>query len=394
MPGVLLTPDRIESMKRDTLHRDAYSVPDRVKAWEAVNRWHMEARETNRGLPPDTGPYLFSADMGESKSHLMITYAVQAWATRAVPVFSVPSVGALFGYLLTYEEMYDFADMIPPGSILIIDEIAALLDVYTSRANRGRTLHAGLTSFRKGGTLLLTATAHEARVSWEMKSSYKAVIKPGRRYPTKQVLAAVKYFTCEPIYKTMYKRAHELEYPPFCYVQARGLIAPWAGRKVFEDYDAYLADMRAANRNGAQGATKWKEVKVVVPNEEWMNIGGKLYDTFQRVPTSDAFGIDSKRLHEHWGRQKNNPIGRFLAAAVAQGALATVVDRYGWVRQDILRDMAAEFDSSAFKGMSAAKFRGMLDAAIGPVQVGKRKAVTTHRVAAGAIESAIKGVGK
>ena len=394
MPGVLLTPDRIRSMKRDSLHRDAYGITERVATWEKINRWHMEARETNRGLPPDTGPYLFSGDMGTSKSHLMVTYALQAWANRAVPVFSVPSVGALFGYLLTYEEMYDFADSIPPGSILIIDEIAALLDVYTSKANRGRTLHAGLTSFRKGGTLLLTATAHEARVSWEMKSSYRAVIKPERRYPAKRVVTARHHFTCEPTkYKLVYLRANELKYPPFCYVQARGLIAPWAGRKVFEDYDSYLADMQAGNRNGAQGDTKWKEVPVTVPTEGWMALGAQLYDTFERVPTSDPFGIDSKRMHDHWGTQKGDPMGRFLAAAVEQGTLGQV-HKAGWVAQDVLRDLAVEFDPARFKGISAGQFRSMLEKAVGAVKVGRRSAVTERRVAVGAIEQAVKGVGK
>ena len=88
----------------------------------------MWGRENNPGLPPNTGIYLFSALMGEGKSLLMIAFAMLAWMFRAVPVFSSESMGALFGYRLSLPQVYNFPDVMPPGSILLLDEIAALAD--------------------------------------------------------------------------------------------------------------------------------------------------------------------------------------------------------------------------------------------------------------------------
>ena len=85
MPGELMTEDTIRSMRRDSLHRDIYDEAKRLDGWRAINGYHMWAREHNPGLPPDTGIYLFSAPMGEGKSHLMIAFVMLSWMFRAVP---------------------------------------------------------------------------------------------------------------------------------------------------------------------------------------------------------------------------------------------------------------------------------------------------------------------
>ena len=124
MPGLFLDEDIIRSMREDTLHRDIHAVEARLEAWRLVHEHHLWAREHNPGRPPDTGIYLFKAPMGEGKSHLMLAYAMLAWMFRGVPVFSSESMGALFGYQLRLEEIYNFSDVLPPGSILLVDELA------------------------------------------------------------------------------------------------------------------------------------------------------------------------------------------------------------------------------------------------------------------------------
>ena len=74
-----------------------------------------------------------------------------------------------FGYRLPLENVYSFSDTAPAGSIVLIDELAAIADRYTGGSNRGRTLHNSLTSFRKGGNLALAATAAESHLSWQPK---------------------------------------------------------------------------------------------------------------------------------------------------------------------------------------------------------------------------------
>ena len=124
MPGLFLDEDIIRSMREDTLHRDIHAVEARLEAWRLVHEHHLWAREHNPGRPPDTGIYLFKAPMGEGKSHLMLAYAMLAWMFRGVPVVSSESMGALFGYQLRLEEIYNFSDVLPPGSILLVDELA------------------------------------------------------------------------------------------------------------------------------------------------------------------------------------------------------------------------------------------------------------------------------
>ena len=55
-------------------------------------------------------------------------------------MFSPESAGLLFGYRISLEEMYGFSDILPQGSILICDELAALSDNYGAGAVRSRDI--------------------------------------------------------------------------------------------------------------------------------------------------------------------------------------------------------------------------------------------------------------
>ena len=370
MPGTLLGPETIKAMRPDALHRDVYSEKQRLEAWSLVNDYHMWSRENNPDLPPDTGIYLFSAPMGEGKSLLMITIAMMAWMFRAVPVFSSESMGALFGYQLSLPQVYNFPDVIPPGSILLLDEIAALADAHSGQANRGRVLHAGLTSFRKSGNLALTASAAESHISWQIRVATKGVIKPQMFTPTKKVITAYDY-RGRPKVAKMRLRESELKYHKFCYLRAQSLRQPWQGRMVWEDYRQALRDFQqsrlARSRGHSQLDQRWKVENVPTPSPYYMDLAAKLYDTYARVPISDALSLGAQQMQEMAGQLRAARDGHTQEAQVANFITWAIQHRVfagyagvGSVPYDDILMVARKHDPRAFEGFSKAALRRAL----------------------------------
>ena len=370
MPGTLLGPETIKAMRPDALHRDVYSEKQRLEAWSLVNNYHMWARENNPGLPPDTGIYLFSAPMGEGKSLLMIAIAMMAWLFRAVPVFSSESMGALFGYRLSLPQVYNFPDVIPPGSILLLDEIAALADAHSGQANRGRVLHAGLTSFRKSGNLALTASAAESHISWQIRVATKGVIRPQMITPTKEVITAYDY-RGRPTFARMRLRESEVEYPKFCYMRAQSLRQPWQGRRVWEDYQQALRDFQQSRLTRSRGHSqldpRWKVEKMPMAAPFYVDLAAKLYDTYARVPISDALSIGAQQMQEMAGQLRaardghtqEAQVANFIAWAIQHRVFAGYAGVGGVPYDDILM-VARKHDPRAFEGFSKAALRRAL----------------------------------
>ncbi len=383
MPGKFLDVDVIRSMKPDTLRRDVYSEEDRVEAWETVNKLHMWAREHNPGIPKKHGIYLFSAGMGEGKSHMMISIAMLAFAYRAIPVFSSESMGALFGWRLSLEEIYNFPDVVPPGSIVLVDEIAALADRYSGMANRGRVLSAGLTSFRKGGNLLLCGTAAEAQVAWQIRVACEAVIEPRRSTPLKTVLAGYS-FTGNPKYRKVRMREHELPFPPFCYQTATAYIQPWAGKRVAEDYRSEKASLHVHNRRQSDLSKflqRWKTAELCRLSPDLMNLSACLYDTYSRVPISDAHRIDAAAMRTEADRLlSGRGVGAGLPAFLTWAFSTDFFDRYadGWIGFGDLHGLRCHFDKG-YKGMSINALKRELEPLVPP------EARTARRVAVEAL---------
>ena len=236
MPGTLVTEDLIRSMREDELHRDIFSTEERARAFRAAQAGHMWARENNAGYPDHHGLYVFSAKMGEGKSLLMESIALAAWMYHAVPVFSPTSAGLLFGYRIELEQLYQVSDVVPQGSIIVLDEVAALADNFGGQAMRSRTLGATMTAFRKEGLLILAGSAAEWNIAPALKIAAEAIVTPKVYRPTKEVV--VDYDDhYEPITETYYKRKNELDYPSFCYMKADALVTPWERRRVREDFE-------------------------------------------------------------------------------------------------------------------------------------------------------------
>jgi hypothetical protein len=308
--------------------------------------------------------------MGEGKSHLMLCYALLAWMFRAVPVFSSESMGALFGYGIRLDEVYNFSDVLPPGSILLVDELAAIADSMAGQANRGRVLHAGLTSFRKGGNLALTATASEWNISPQLKIAMRAVIEPKRTRPTKRVVTSYDS-RGRPKLAQLYLREHELEYPRFCYLKAEGLLAPWVGRRAHEDYRQALHESRNPRRQpGKAMDPRWKPSKVLTPSPFYMDLASKLYDTHMRVPTSDSHSIDADVMRASAERARGETSIPGLIAWLNQ---QHILREYQGLENIQLKDLheTAKAYSPVFERMSRRRFGRELTEEIGEEAVGR-----------------------
>ena len=198
--------------------------------------------------------------------------------------------------------MYQFSDIFPQGAVLICDELAALADSYGSQAMRNRTLGATMTSFRKSGGLVLGASAAEWAISGHLKVSSEALITPRRAWPKKTVAVYEKqspYGNMKLVNKQVYLKTGEMEYPPFCYMGARGLKIPWERKRLEEDYRAELHKARMpARKNGNRqdNLDRWHPIAVSSPTPATAYWASALYDSFARVPVSDQHFIGADRM--------------------------------------------------------------------------------------------------
>ena len=362
--------DLIRSMRPDDLHRDIYTEEDRLKAWQRVEHNHHLAREQNPGYPEKHGLFLFSAGMGEGKSLLMCALALAAYVFRAVPVFSPDSAGLLFGNRIDLASLYQFSDVVPQGSVLVADEIAALADNYGGQATRSRTLGATMTSFRKGASLVLAGTAAEWSIAGQLRVTAEAVVTPRRYRPTKQVLTDFDSRK-RPIYTTMTLRDNELKCPSFAYMKATALGIPWERRRVQEDYEKQLRDAQRAKRKSRNDAledlARWRPMGFSVPPPWFMAFAAKLYDTHSRVPVSDQHAVSADVMRqEAEARQdlRDGPtqgdVAERLGALLRWSVGTRLYDEHwgsGYIPFKDLHRGAVHFDRRTFGRMSVAAFR-------------------------------------
>ena len=365
--GVQVNEDMIRSMKYDDLHRDIFSVDDRVAMFKKAKAMHLRSREHNCGAPTGRGLYIFSAGMGEGKSHLMATIAFMAYCNRGVPVFSPDSAGLLFGQRLSLPQMYQFSDSLPQGSILVVDEVSALADAYGGQATRARTLSATMTSFRKEGTLLLAGSAAEWAINNALRVSAEGVVTPSKFRPVKNVIVGYDS-SFKPQYRRYYLRDHELEYPDWCYTKARFLKTPWERLRVRDDYERKLreAEMKRAGRKVEESDTHgWHDMKFATPGADVMYQSAGLYDSYSRVPISDQHLITADMMKAE-AEKRQLEGGGAIAPADSVAAFfrwsigTTLYDEYwgkGKISFEELHRTAGSYDRKVFRRMPVSRFK-------------------------------------
>ena len=261
----------------DDLHRDCYSIDRHLAAWDATEELHQWARRHNPGYPQNNGIFLYSGGMGEGKSLSMTAIAWRAWTFQAIPVLS--NMSLRFGYVVSGAAIYSAIERAPAGTIVLLDEMAALMDSFSGGSNRGRTVSQSLTAFRKKQVELLVGSANEQGIHPDIRRNCRATMKPVKIKPVK---ATPKGY--------LFAKEGELPYPPFCYVENFALDEPWEGVRIIED----AIRTSLLNRNPDKKAydpyrNKWLQYGESPAGV--YNFAALTSDTLDRVPIGDNLDI-------------------------------------------------------------------------------------------------------
>ena len=260
----------------DVLHRDIYSVKKHLAAWQVTEDLHQWARVNNPSYPRDFGLFLYSGPMGQGKSLSMAAIAWLHWI-NGVPLIS--NMSLRFGYQVSGAAIYSAIERAEPGSLIVLDEVAALMDPYSGGSNRGRTVSQSLTAFRKKMLLLLCGSANEQGIHPDIRRNTNAIIGPHRYNPLKRLDSGA----------LVPARAGELPYPKFTYMQHIALIEPWEGVRVLDDAVRVQLDEREPKKVKNPYRGKWRAYTESHPGV--YNLAALCSDTLDRVPAADNLDI-------------------------------------------------------------------------------------------------------
>ena len=202
--------------------------------------------------------------------------AWEAWAFQGIPVIS--NMSLRFGYQVSGAQIYSAMERAEPGTIVVLDEIAALMDNFSGGSNRGRTLTALFTAFRKKQILLLVGSANEQGIHPDVRRHARAIITPRKIRVTKR-LSGGGYVRC---------RENETMYHSFCYLKHLVLKEPWERNRVTEDAVKILL-------HGPEGKSlnpyKHKLGPMLEAHPGAYTLTAACTDTLDRVPAGDAYDI-------------------------------------------------------------------------------------------------------
>ena len=326
----------VEEMLPDELHRDAYPKARRLKAWDSVERNHQWAREHNAGWPVTNGIYLIEGGVGAGKTNAMMAFALSYWETWAVPVFTNMSALTMF-HFLSPAEMFSFMDkesrIVPKGSIILLDEIAALA-VRGRNSSAQQELSAVVTTVRKNQWLILCATA----APWQISSSFLNILD-GRLRPS----VVQQYEQQHGGYNKWGRElppvlapARKTAYPPYCYLGLEA-ASPVMQEMMLLDDVAYAEETGLPERRGAAGVINTASGLAIrqgvwTPSAAQVYRGSLISDTYDQVPVGSVYGVTAEVMREERNRQK-------AAGGDADGALLPAADMTpgGWLRAYALR---------------------------------------------------------
>ena len=262
----------------DDLHRDAYTIDKHLAAWDATEELHQWARRHNPGAPKENGIFLYSGGMGDGKSLSMTALAWRAWAFQAIPVLS--NMSLRFGYVVSGAAIYSAIERAPAGTIVLLDEIAALMDSFSGNSNRGRTVSQSLTAFRKKQVKMLVGSANEQGIHPDIRRNCRATMKPVKVFPRKRL----------PSGAIVPAKEGELPYPPFCYIENFALNEPWEGVRIIDDA-IRISFTRYDPSSKPRDPYKHKWLRYAESPAGIYNAAALTSDTLDRVPIGDNLDI-------------------------------------------------------------------------------------------------------
>lgn len=223
--------------------KDSYSLDARLNAYREVERIHLANVNKRRARGHEV--FFISGDMGTGKTLLATVMLLPAYLAGA-EVYSTTSL--LFGYRVDPELVFTFAEFLPPGSYLFIDEAHVYADRYGENSIRQRTLSSSVTMLRKRGIRMILASANEPQVAGSLKQHVETLIYPRI---------------------TKWRDGMD-GYPTWCYLDLAILgPSPWQGRRMGDEWGG-------VGRHNGQ--TRLKFTPTLNPRAVYQ--AGKLLDTW------------------------------------------------------------------------------------------------------------------
>ena len=270
MPGYLrrLGPQDIENLA----HHPGDHIPTavRLKEHETIEAHHQANRDSVGDV--DWGLHLVLGEKGAGKSTAATISAAAAYSAGRVVV---SNLSLLFGWHVSdVRDVFAFGRSLPPGTLLVLDEIHALLSRYDQGSLRSRSMISAIAGLRKQRVQLLGISSQESLLSHDLReqTDYAHLVKPGR-------------------YRPPSRRNKEIAYPPWCHILVRSLgPRPWAaasGRSIF-------------NAHGVSTNHRKPKIRMRRPPPKVVYAAASLQASFQALPyaAGEATNVMAKDVRE------------------------------------------------------------------------------------------------
>ena len=157
---------------------DSISQGERINARRRIDYY----REQNAGTEPpyDYGVHLVCGPRRAGKSTLA---GAMAMIYHQYGRNVVSNIGLLFGHRVDVMDLYLMATRAPPDTVIVIDEIHALLSRYAQNALKARMLIEALAGVGKKGLTVIGISQQEHNVSMDFKAECDWIHYPSRRIP-------------------------------------------------------------------------------------------------------------------------------------------------------------------------------------------------------------------
>ena len=270
MPGTLrkIGPADIEGL--DPHPGDHIPRSYRLERYERLEAQHQESRAAVGDVA--WGLELILGEKGSGKSTYATAMAAKAYAAGR-PVVS--NLSLLFGWhIQDVRDVFTFGRSLPPGTLLVLDEIHSVLSRYDQGSLRSRSMIAALAGLRKQRIQLIGISSQEAMLSHDFRGEVDTahLVKPGHYRPAES-------------------RGKKAAYPPWCHITIRTLSPkPWqaaGGNSIF-------------NQHGVKTGHRRVRLRRLRPSPDLVYRAASLQASFQALPYSggEATAVMAKDVRE------------------------------------------------------------------------------------------------
>ena len=253
MKAYKVTEDHIRNLPKN--RNDSISQGERLNARRRIDYY----REHNAGTEPpyDYGVHLICGPRRVGKSTLA---GAMGMIYHQYGRNVVSNIGLLYGYRVDVMDLYLMATRAPTDTVIIIDEIHAMLSRYAQNALKARMLIEALAGVGKKGLTVIGISQQEHNVSMDFKAECDWIHYPSRRIPRRN-------------------DAGRSIYPPWAWLKDE-IIGPHPvrGKSIGEQYDIDV-----------YGPPPRKDTRTLNPATIYE--AAKLQYTFDDIPFGEQAGL-------------------------------------------------------------------------------------------------------